>query len=135
MNKNSESYKKALNEANEIYGTKSIVYRSSYIVQKYKDFGGVYNEKRTPEKEKLTQWFEEKWISIIPYLKENKKIICGSSDGNQGCRPLIRINKDTPLTIDELLRIHSKQDLLKMAYFKKSNPNIRVDWKKLTYTI
>jgi len=55
MDKNSLAYKKALNEANKIYGTKSNIYRSSYIVQKYKDFGGVYKDKRKPEKEKLSQ--------------------------------------------------------------------------------
>jgi hypothetical protein len=133
MDKNSLPYKKALKEANKIYGTKSNIYRSSYIVQKYKDYGGVYKEKRNPENEKLTQWFDEKWISVIPYLERNEIVICGSSDGNQGCRPLFRINKNTPITMNELLKIHSKQEILKMAYFKKRNPNIRVDWKTLTY--
>ena len=44
MDKNTLAYKKAYEEANEIYGKKSNIYRSSYIVQKYKDYGGVYKK-------------------------------------------------------------------------------------------
>lgn len=135
MDKQSEAYKKALNEANKVYGNKSNIYRSSYIVKKYKDFGGIYEEERTEKNEKLTRWYKEKWVSIIPLLEENKIIQCGSSSENEGCRPLIRINKNTPITIYELLEIHKKKDILKMAYLKKKYPNIRVDWKTLTFTI
>jgi hypothetical protein len=135
MDKNSLAYKKAFSEANKIYGTKSNIYRSSYIVQKYKDYGGTFTEKRNSRNEILSQWYKEKWISVIPYLEKGEIIKCGSSSGNEGCRPLIRINKKTPITINELLQIHSKQDLLKMAYLKKMNPDIRVNWKELTFTI
>jgi len=133
MDKNSLAYKKAYEEANTIYGNKSNIYRSSYIVQKYKDYGGKYKEKRNTKNENLTQWYNEKWISVIPYLENGKIIKCGSED-NEGCRPLIRVNRTTPITIDELLKIHKKEDILLIAYLKKYNPDIRVDWKTLTYT-
>ena len=133
MDKNTLAYKKAYEEANEIYGKKSNIYRSSYIVQKYKDYGGVYKEKRQPKDEKLTQWYHEKWISVIPYLESGKIVKCGSSEGNQGCRPLIRINDKTPITIGELLKIHKKEDILLIAYLKKYNPDIRIDWKTLSF--
>ena len=135
MDKNSKAYKKALNEANEVYGTKSNIYRSSYIVQKYKEYGGRFKEERKERNEQLTRWYKEKWISLIPYLEKGQIIQCGSPSGNEGCRPLIRINKNTPITIGELLQIHKKNDILKMAYLKKMNPDIRVDWKSLTFTI
>ena len=50
MDKNSDAYKKALNEANKIYGSKSNIFRSSFIVQKYKQYGGIYKEQRKKEK-------------------------------------------------------------------------------------
>ena len=145
MDKNTLAYKKAFSEANKIYGTKSNIYRSSYIVQKYKDYGGIFTvlkdkqgkpeEEGKEKREELTRWYKERWISVIPYLEKGEIIKCGSSSGNEGCRPLIRINKKTPITINELLQIHSKQDLLKMAYLKKMNPDIRVHWKELNFTI
>jgi hypothetical protein len=134
MDKNSDAYKKALSEANKIYGNKSNIFRSSYIVQKYKDYGGNFKEERKQKNEELTRWYKEKWISVIPYLEKNKVIECGIGD-NEGCRPLIRINKNTPITIGELLKIHKKNDILKMAYLKKMNPDIRIDWKSLSFTI
>lgn len=135
MDKNSDAYKKALNEANKIYGSKSNIFRSSFIVQKYKQYGGIYKEQRKKKNEELTRWFNEEWISIIPYLEKNKIVKCGSPEGNEGCRPLYRVSSKTPITIDELLKIHNKNDILKMAYFKKINPDIRVDWASLTYTL
>ena len=133
MDKNSSAYKKALSEANQVYGSKSSIYRSSYIVQKYKEYGGVYREKRNKQDEKLTQWYSEKWISVIPYLERNQIVPCGSPAGNEGCRPSIRINEKTPITIGELLKIHSKKAILKIAHLKKSNPDFNINWKKLAY--
>ena len=127
MDKNSLAYKKAFSEANQVYGSKSSIYRSSYIVQKYKEHGGVYKEKRSRQDEKLTQWYGEKWISVIPYLERNQIVQCGSPTGNEGCRPLIRINEKTPITVGELLKIHPKKAILKVAYLKKSNPDIIVN--------
>lgn len=135
MNKNSEAYKKAYHEANRVYGTKSNIYRSSFIVQKYKEYGGKFSEERKKNNKELTRWYDEKWISVIPYLENGKIIKCGSPSGNEGCRPLIRINNNTPITIGELLQIHKKNDILKIAYLKKMNPDIRVDWKTLSFTI
>lgn len=131
MNKNTQAYKKAYDEANRVYGKKSSIYRSSFIVQKYQEYGGVYDKKRNEKNEELTRWYKEKWISVIPYLEENKIVKCGVGN-NEGCRPLKRINSSTPITINELLQIHSKKDILKIAYLKKSNPNIRVDWRSLS---
>lgn len=131
MNKNSEAYKQALAEANKIYGTKSNIFRSSYIVKKYKQFGGKFDDNKSGN---LDRWFQEQWVLVVPYLEKNKVVLCGSSSGGEACRPLLRINKQTPLTIGELLNMHAKKDILKIAYLKQSKPNIYIDWKSLTYT-
>lgn len=136
MDKKSKAYKKAISEANRVYGTKSSIYRSSFIVQKYKEFGGSYTKKRDNiNDEKLTRWYKEQWISLVPYLEQGKIVKCGAKGSNNGgCRPLKRVSNDTPITIGELLEIHKKRDILKLARLKKENPDIRVNWKKLTYS-
>ena len=67
--------------------------------------------------QKKKQWVSEQ---VIPYLKQNKIIACGDSSAvKKGCRPLIRINDKTPITIKELLKIHSKDKLIELAEKKR----------------
>ena len=153
MDKKSPEYKKAIKKANDTYGPKSSIYRSSYIVKTYKDLGGKIGSspkgspkgspkrspkgspKRSPTKG-LTRWFKEEWVQVVPYLeKKNKKECGGEKVGKRvgkACRPLHRITKDTPITISELLKIHSKQDILHVAKQKEKHPDKRVVWKTLS---
>jgi hypothetical protein len=160
MDKQSNEYIKAIKTANDIYGTKSSIYRSSYIVKKYKEFGGKIEKsptkslkkipktleksstkslkkpsKKSLEKTGLTRWFKEEWIQVVPYLQYSKIIECGGIHMNKSpgkaCRPLYRITKDTPITIKELLDIHSKKDIIKVAKQKEKSPLKRLVWKSL----
>jgi hypothetical protein len=66
--------------------------------------------------------------------KKNKKECGGEKVGKRvgkACRPLHRITKDTPITISELLNIHSKEDILHVAKQKERHPEKRVVWKTL----
>jgi len=134
MDKKSPIYKKALKKANETYGTGSSIYRSSYIVKMYKEEGGKIKNKKSP-KLGLTRWFKEEWIQVVPFLEKGLKIECGgrkeSSASGKACRPLYRITNDTPITIDELLEIHSKKDIISIAKKKEKNPSERLFWKTL----
>jgi len=157
MDKESNEYKKALKKANDVYGTKSSIYRSSYIVKKYKELGGEIKQsnkrsntrnnkrsktrstkrsgKKSNTKTGLTRWFKEEWIQVVPYLEHSKIIECGGTHMNKSpgkaCRPLYRITKDTPITIKELLDIHSKKDIIKVAKQKEKSPSKRLLWKSL----
>ena len=163
MNKDSSIYKKALQKANDVYGEKSSIYRSSYIVKTYKDLGGKMSPKRSKQRSKnrrsirrngeeprkrsknrsngeeprkgLLRWFKEEWVQVVPYLKDKKIIECGGVHMNKSpgkaCRPLHRVTKNTPITIDELLHIHSKKDIVKMAKDKEKSPSKRLVWKTL----
>ena len=96
---NPEIYKKAIEIANEIY-KKSSAYRSGFIVKKYKELGGKYGDDNEPKK--LSRWFKEDWKDI----------------GNKSYpvyRPSKRINKDTPLTVDEI----DKEQLKKQIKLKQ----------------
>lgn len=115
-------------EADKKFKRPTSAYKSMWISKTYKQRGGRYKGKKTG----LTRrWREEEWIQVIPYLKEGEKIACGASNRkNKVCRPLIRVNKDTPITIEELRDIYSDEQLLKLANKKIKDMSGRVYWKK-----
>jgi hypothetical protein len=136
MDKKSNIYKKAIEMANDKYGEKSSIYRSSYIVKMYKELGGNKSLKKTKKNDDgLNRWFAEDWIQVYPFLEKGQKIECGgkrvSDRVGKSCRPLYRITKDTPITIPELLEIYTKKAIIKIAKEKERSPKKRVDWKKL----
>ena len=47
--------------ADEVY-TKPSAYKSGFIVKKYKEMGGKYED--DSQKKKLKMWFAEKWMDI-----------------------------------------------------------------------
>ena len=120
---------------------KHSAYRSALIVKRYKEKGGrIKSDKvhmvkdQEGYKSSLNRWFKEEWINVYAYLKENKKIKCGDSDyvDKSACRPLKRINKDTPITIDELITLHGRDKLLKAINKKNKDPqNTILQWKNL----
>lgn len=107
-------------------------YASSWITREYKKRGGKFS-KRTG---KLNRWYAEKWIQVIPYLRDNKQVECGKDPGGtKACRPLKRISKKTPITIKELLKIYKKEELLKLAKKKRQDMKKRVTWNKGVYSL
>lgn len=143
MDKTSPVYKKALEMANKEYGEKSSIYRSSRIVSLYKKMGGKISPKKGKKSVKksprqgLTRWFKEQWIQVVPYLEKGKIVECGGENmkwkrsTGKACRPLHRITDETPITIKELLKLHDKKDIIKMAKRKEKSPSKRVLWKSL----
>lgn len=83
---NPELYEEVKKQADEIY-KKASAYKSGYIIREYKRRGGEFGD---DNKEKpLKRWFKEKWTDI----------------GNLEYpvyRPTVRINKKTPLTVNEI---------------------------------
>ena len=134
MDKTSAAYKQAVRQANAEYGTKSSIYRSGRIVTLYKSLGGVI-EGRASADSGLTRWFRERWIQVVPYLERGAVVACGgqhlSQRAGKACRPLRRITADTPITIAELLRLHTKAELIRAAKAKERDPDKRLVWKTL----
>lgn len=111
---------------------KHSAYRSLLIIKEYKKRGGKIDEKKESG---LTRWLKEEWINVYAYLKENKKISCGKNEyvKKSACRPLYRISEKTPITINELLKLHSKENILKAIEKKNKDPqNTIMNWKTLT---
>ena len=121
-----EIYKKAKAKADKTYERHS-AYKSMYLSRVYKEMGGRY--KKDGKGSKLKNWRDEKWVQVLPFLLENKKIECGFGDNKKGCRPLKRIDKNTPATIPELIKKHGKEKMIKLAKIKRKNMNVRVNWE------
>ena len=129
--KNKALYAKVKKEATALYGPKSSAYRSGWMVREYKKRGGTY-EGRKPVKSSsgISKWFKEEWVQVEEYLKNGKKVQCGSSNkAGKACRPLKRVNSDTPITIPELLKIHDKDLLIKISRQKQRDMDGRLSWK------
>jgi hypothetical protein len=126
--KNPSLYRKAKTIADKTY-KKNSAYKSMFIVKTYKDLGGTYSTKKTDKG--VARWNKEKWIQVVPFLEKGEKIVCGVGGGGKGCRPSKRIDKDTPTTIQELIKKHGKKSLLKVAKEKKKDMSKRVLWNNL----
>jgi len=125
---NPKLYKQAKAEADKVY-KRNGAYKNMYMVKKYQELGGTYKGKKT---NKLKQWRDEKWVSVSNYLKGNK-IECGSDKiGDNACRPTKRINKDTPITIQEVIKKFGKKKVETIVKKKINNLNLRINWNDLT---
>jgi hypothetical protein len=99
-------YESVKKRADSIY-SKPSAYKSGWIVKTYKELGGTYRTDHEPAK--LKQWFKERWTDV----------------GNKSYpvyRPTIRINKFTPLTVQEIDPSNLKKQIsLKQKIKGKSN--------------
>jgi len=82
---------------------KPSAYKSGFIVKTYKSLGGTYSENNEPKK--LKQWFDERWTDV------------GQKD-YPVFRPTIRVNKTTPLTVQEIDPKNLKEQIIKKQKIK-----------------
>jgi hypothetical protein len=93
-------YNKVKKEISEKY--KHSAYRSGLIVKKYKEEYLKKHKKddayigEKPKLSNLQRWFLEEW--------RNQRGEIGYKYNNDIYRPTIRINKDTPITFNELMK-------------------------------
>ena len=121
------NYVKSL--ANKKFKSPTGVYRSSWIVKKYKSLGGKYKS-NIKSSSGLKRWYKEKWIDLNRPIKKNGKIIGYHSCGRISiktkskyplCRPSKRISSKTPKTYHEI----SKKSLNKTKHDKKNYHRIQ----------
>ena len=85
-------------------------YDSGRLVREYKKNGGKYKGKKNNSK--LERWYKEKWIDACKWPKKSP---CGRSKAKQKltyCRPSIKINSQTPKTIQEFTKKEIKSKCL-----------------------
>jgi hypothetical protein len=78
-------YAYAKHQAEMTY-SKPSAYRSGYTIKLYKSLGGTFVDN---ERKPLKNWFKEKWIDV-------------GHSSYPVYRPTKRVNKHTPLTVDEI---------------------------------
>jgi hypothetical protein len=93
--KDKELYNKIKQLADIVYKHPS-AYKSGFIVRMYKKNNGKYED--DDSEKKLKRWFKEKWRDV------------GHGD-YPTYRPTKRINKHTPLTVDEIDEDNLKQQI------------------------
>ena len=121
-------YRQARKIADETY-KRAGAYKNMFLVRKYQELGGTYKGQKT---NKLKRWRAERWISVEDFLNGNK-IECGDNKiGNNACRPTVRINADTPITIQDVIKKFGKEKVREIVKLKLKNLNRRVNWEKLT---
>ena len=128
---NKKLYVKAKAKATRKFGAKSSAYRSMNIVKNYKSMGGKYSGKK-PKSTGLNRWNSEKWLAVIPYL-DGKRVKCSATLNKKvACRPSLKKSKSTPITVQQVVKLHGKTKTRKLARAKGKNMSRRVNWKKGT---
>lgn len=124
---NQKLYDEVKAEADQKYKRHSL-YKSGWITKTYQSRGGKYKGRKS---DGVSSWLKEEWVQVEPYIKEGKKIPCGVGVYPKACRPLKRINKNTPITLPELLKLHDRDSILKVVSQKQKDMNKRITWKTL----
>ena len=128
--KNKELYKDVVKDAKSKFKTWPSAYASMWVQREYMKRGGEYFKKDTG----LKDWSRERWVQVLPLLKDGKIIVCGDSNKvTKACRPIVRVNNDTAITIQELLELHSVEDIVKAAEKKNKDMDGRLMWKELKF--
>tara|TARA_Y100000114_G_scaffold138331_1_gene141231 strand:+ start:7349 stop:7768 length:420 start_codon:yes stop_codon:yes gene_type:complete len=125
---NPSLYRKARKIADETYKRHGL-FKSAFIQKKYQELGGKYKGSKPKETTGIQRWLKgEKWIKVLPYVKEGKIVDCGSGDDKHACRPMKRVNKKTPITIDEVIEKHGKKKVIELANMKRKDLDVRINW-------
>jgi len=124
---NPSLYKQAKKDADAKFKRPTSAYKSMYISKRYKELGGKYSGKK---KSLTSRWLKEEWVQVVPYVRDGKKIACGSDNKkNKVCRPLKRIDSNTPITIAELRKKYTDKEILTLANKKIRDMSGRLMWK------
>jgi hypothetical protein len=96
---NAKLYAKAKHMADDTFGTKTGAFKSMYIVKKYKELGGTYDNSK-PKTSKLSNWRKEHWVDLNQPKEGGGYEKCGhkntQNDKYPLCRPSKKVNEDTP---------------------------------------
>jgi hypothetical protein len=127
--KDRELWAKVQEMAKTTFREHPTAYSNAWAVRRYAKLGGEWET----EGGDLDEWFESNWIDVVALLKDGKVVQCGEGEGGKACRPIKRLNKSTPITLQELLELHSVKEILKFAERKANNMELNAFWKELEF--
>ena len=106
--------------------------KNKKIINKKSTNKKLIKKKSINRKSNLGRWFKEKWVNVCN-KKSGKYVVCGRKKSNikkyPYCRPLVRINKKTPMTVNEIKKKYGSNKLKSMCNKKNSKKNK----KSMTY--
>ncbi len=123
---NPELYSKAKRMADEKFKTPTGAFKSMYLVKKYKELGGTYDNSK-PKTSKLSNWRRENWIDLNQKRPDGTYEKCGHPNPNGKyplCRPSNKVNEDTPKTYHEISK-DKINEVNKEKQIVKGKGNIR----------
>jgi hypothetical protein len=93
-----ELYSRVKQMASDKFSSPTGIFRSAWIVKKYKQMGGKYTNTNKPSK--IQRWMREGWIDLNQPNGKGGYYPCGhkntQNDKYPLCRPSKTISKDTP---------------------------------------
>ena len=127
--KDTELWAKIQEMAKTTFREHPTAYSNAWAVRRYAKLGGEWET----EGGDLDDLFREGWVDVVALLKDGKVVQCGKGDKGKACRPTKRINKETPITLQELLELHSVKNILKFAERKANNMELKAQWRELQF--
>ena len=125
---NAGIYKKARQIADITYKRPGL-FKSAFIQKEYQKLGGKYRGNKPGKDKGIQRWLKgEEWIKVLTYVRDGKKVSCGTGGDPHACRPFKRVNKQTPITIDEVIKKHGKKKVIELATIKRKDLNKRINW-------
>ena len=126
-------YARVVAEAKARYARYPSAYASAWAVQEYKRRGGRYRGPRSGDG--VGRWMAEEWVQVLPFLDRGARVACGApTQRTKACRPLRRISPRTPPTLPELIALHGRPTLRRLARAKNRDMSLRVDWVRARVT-
>jgi len=90
-------------------------YASGQLVTEYKRAGGRYTGGK--KSGNLDRWYREKWVNVCDGTK------CGREKSSVKdypyCRPTVRVNSKTPMTVSEIRKKYGTKKLKEMCVLKR----------------
>ena len=124
-----ELYARVTREAKKRFRRWPSAYASAWVVKEYKRRGGRYSASKS-RSGGVRRWMKEEWIQVSPFLESGAKVACGAKRPSKACRPSKRVSAATPATVHELVKLHGRSKLKRMAKAKESHMKRRMRWTK-----
>ena len=126
---NPELYARVKREAKRRFSRWPSAYGSAWLVKEYKRRGGTYRSKTRSARKGVGKWMREEWVQVGPAVEEGRYVPCGGRERDgKACRPRVRRDSRTPMTVAEVVRAHGRSKVLSLARRKSRDMKTRIDW-------
>jgi hypothetical protein len=124
---NEEIYDLIKDEANKKFVAG--LYKDAFIIKNYLKTGEEFEPETYKDSYfiKVLRFIGEQWTDVKDYLEDYLTTPITKLANSKCIRPTIRIDNETPLTIQELIKIHGKKKLLDIYDNKKDDE--KIIWK------